>query len=125
MGDCERRIAEIFKMYDDVFEALTESRSPEPFRRFLIDGPRFSPGSASGWGASSSWSASGSHQFPGRKTRHLSPEAVVDGLRNLTAALSLGAGATGADHPPTERIWGPEIIRAKPVLKRKTLKAVG
>jgi hypothetical protein len=64
------------------------------------------------------------HQFPGRRTRHLSPEAIVDGLRNLTTALSFASGR-GADHPPTERVWGPEVIKARPVLNRKTLKAVG
>jgi len=125
MGDCERRVAELFKMYDDVFEALTQSRSPEPFRRFLIDGPKVFARLGERMGRLEQLVSFWGHQFPGRKTRHLSPEAIVDGLRNLTAALSLGAGPAGVDVPPSERVWGPQIIRAKPVLKRKTLKAVG
>ena len=125
MGDCERRVAELFKMYDDVFEALTQSRTPEPFRRFLVDGPKVFARLGERMGRLEQLVSYWQHQFPGRKTRHLSPEAIVDGLRNLTAALSLNAGAPGADTPPTERVWGPQVIRAKPVLKRKTLKAVG
>ena len=124
MSDCERRIAELFRIYDDVFEALTTSGSPEPFRRFLSDGPRVFARLGGRMGRLEQLVSFWQHQFPGGKTRHLSPEAIVDGLRNLTAVLSLGGGA-GADHPLTERVWGTEVVRAKPVIKRKTLKAVG
>ena len=124
MGAAERRIAEMFSIYDNVFEALTASRTPDPFRRFLIDGPRVFARLGERMGRLEQLVSYWEHQFPGRRTRHLSPEAIVDGLRNLTTALSLGAG-DGADHHRTERVWGPEIIKARPVLKRKTLKAVG
>jgi len=123
MGDCERRIAELFRIYDDVFDALTRERSPEPFRRFLSDGPRVFARLGERMGQLEQLVSYWEHQFPGRKTRQLSPEAIVDGLRNLTGALSLGQA--GADQPRTERVWGPEVIRAKPVIKRKALKAVG
>lgn len=124
MSDCERRIAELFRIYDDVFDALTQSRSPEPFRRFLSDGPRVFARLGERMGRLEQLVSFWQHQFPGGKTRHLSPEAIIDGLRNLTGALSLG-GAAGAEHPLTERIWGSEVIRARPVAERKTLKAVG
>ena len=125
MGEAERRIAEMFKIYDDVFDALTASRTPDPFRRFLTDGPRVFARLGERMGRLEQLVSYWQHQFPGRKTRHLSPEAIVDGLRNLTTALSSGSGHAGADHPATERVWGPEVIRARPVLMRKTLKAVG
>jgi hypothetical protein len=124
MGDCERRIAELFRIYDNVFDALTQSRSPEPFRRFLSDGPRVFARLGERMGRLEQLVSFWQHQFPGGKTRHLSPEAIIDGLRNLRSALSLG-GAAGADHPLTERVWGTEVLRARPVAERKTLKAVG
>jgi hypothetical protein len=124
MGDSERRIAELFQIYDNVFEALTQSRTPEPFRRFLVDGPRVFARLGERMGRLEQLVSFWQHQFPGGRTRQLSPEAVVDGMRNLTTALSLG-GAAGAEAHVTERVWGPEVIRAKPFVKRKTLKAVG
>lgn len=123
MGDCERRIAELFRIYDGVFEALTKERTPEPFRKFLSDGPRVFARLGERMGQLEQLVSYWEHQFPGRKTRQLSPEAIVDGLRNLIGALSLGTA--GADQPRTERVWGPEVIRAKPLIKRKTLRAVG
>jgi hypothetical protein len=125
MGDCERRIAEMFRIYDEVFEALTQSRAPDPFRRFLSDGPRLFARLGERMGRLEQLVSYWQHQFPGRRTRHLSPEAIVDGLRNLTAALSLGGGRAGDDQPRSERVWGTQVVRARPVIKRKTLKAVG
>jgi hypothetical protein len=125
MGDCERRIAEMFKIYDGVFEALTETKTPEPFRRFLMDGPRLFARLGERMGRLEQLVSFWNHQFPGGRTRQLSPEAIVDGLRNLIAALSLGSGVVNPDTPRTERVWGPEVIRAKPVVKRTALKAVG
>ena len=125
MGEAERRIAEMFKIYDDVLDALTESRTPDPFRRFLTDGPRVFARLGHRMGRLEQLVSYWEHQFPGRKTRHLSPDAIVDGLRNLTAALSFSSGHAGADPHRTERVWGLDATRAKPVLKRKTLKAVG
>jgi hypothetical protein len=125
LGDCERRIAEMFKIYENVFEALTETKTPEPFRRFLMDGPRLFARLGERMGRLEQLVSFWQHQFPGGRTRHLSPEAIVDGLRNLMSALSLGTGAVHADMHHTERVWGPEVIRAKPVFKRKAMKAVG
>jgi hypothetical protein len=125
MGESERRIAEMFRIYDDVFDALAESRTPDPFRSFLSDGPRVFARLGERMGRLEQLVSYWQHQFPGRKTRQLSPEAIVDGLHNLTAALSLGAGVGGGDHQHTERVWGTEVLRAKPATKRKTLKAVG
>ena len=125
MGDSERRIAEMFRVYDDVFEALTEARTPEPFRRFLSDGPRLFARLGERMGRLEQLVSFWQHQFPDRKTRHLAPEAIVDGLHSLTNALSLGGGRTGDDAPATQRIWGTEIVHARPVIKRKTFRAVG
>jgi hypothetical protein len=125
MGDSERRIAEMFRIYDEVFEALTESRTPEPFRRFLSDGPRLFARLGERMGRLEQLVSYWEHQFPGRKTRQLAPEAIVDGLCNLTAALSLGGDRAGDDAPATQRIWGTEVVRAAPVVERKTFRAVG
>ncbi|HEY1750622.1 MAG TPA: hypothetical protein VGG29_05130 [Caulobacteraceae bacterium] len=105
MGECERRIAEMFRIYDEVFDALTEQRTPEPFRRFLIDGPRLFSRLGERMGRLEQLVSYWSHQFPGRRTRQLSPEAVFDGLRNLLSALSLGAGFMEPRNK-TERVWG-------------------
>ena len=125
MGDSERRVAEMFRIYDNVFEALKESRTPEPFRRFLIEGPRLFARLGERMGRLEQLVSYWQHQFPGGRTRHLSPDAIVDGLRNLTSALSLGVSGVGDDGARTERVWGAEVVRAKPVVKRKTFKAVG
>ena len=88
--DCERRIAEMFRIYDEVFEALTAQRTPEPFRRFLIDGPRLFARLGERMGRLEQLTSYWGHQFPGLRTRQLRPEAIYDGLRNLLSALSLG-----------------------------------
>jgi hypothetical protein len=104
--DCERRIAEAFRSYDDVFEALTAQRTPEPFRRFLVDGPRLFASLGERMGRLEQLTSYWAHQFPGNRTRQLSPETLYDGLRNLLGALSLGTPLTELeDEGTTERIW--------------------
>jgi hypothetical protein len=113
----ERRIAEMFKAYDDVFEALTEQRSPEPFRRFLIDGPGLFAQLGVSMGRLEQLISFWSHQFPERNTRRLSPEVVTVGLRNLVSALGLKShGAAGASHAAAAPTAAPEVPmqRAKP-----------
>jgi hypothetical protein len=105
MTDSERRIGELFKIYDDVFAALTAQRTPEPFRRFLVDGPRLFARLGERMGRLEQLSSYWAHQFPGRRTRHLSPEAVSDGLRNLLAALSIGPSLVDGAPAKTERVW--------------------
>ena len=105
MSDSERRIAELFRIYDDVFDALTAQRSPDPFRRFLIDGPRLFARLGERMGRLEQLVSYWAHQFPGRKPRQMSPEAVFDGLRNLLSALSLGAGFMDSPRNPTARVW--------------------
>ena len=101
IGDCERRIAEMFKTYDDVFQALTEQRSPEPFRQFLIDGPGMFARLGVRMGRLEQLISYWTHQFPERDTRRLSPEVVTVGLRNLVGALGLrsSGGATARPTP--------------------------
>jgi hypothetical protein len=103
--DCERRIAVAFRNYEDVFEALTEQRTPEPFRRFLIDGPRLFSRLGERMGRLEQLTSYWAHQFPGLRTRQLSPETVYDGLRNLLSALSLGSPLTEMEEPGGERVW--------------------
>jgi len=104
--DCERRIADAFRIYEDVFDALTEQRTPEPFRRFLIDGPRLFNRLGERMGRLEQLTSYWAHQFPGLRTRQLSPETVYDGLRNLLSALSLGAPLTEREERGAERVWG-------------------
>jgi hypothetical protein len=103
INTCERRIAEMFKIYDDVFEALTAQRSPEPFRRFLLDGPRLFARLGVQMGRLEQLISYWTHQFPDRNTRQLPREAVVEGLRNLVSALSLKTGAARSRR--TAQIW--------------------
>ena len=105
MSDSERRIAELFRIYDEVFDALTAQRTPEPFRRFLVDGPKVFARLGERMGRLEQLVSYWAHQFPGRKPRQMSPEAVFDGLRNLLSALSLGADFMAIERTPTARVW--------------------
>jgi hypothetical protein len=52
------------------------------------------------------------HQFPGLRTRQLSPETIYDGLRNLLSALSLGTPLTEMEDKSTERVWEENDLEA-------------
>jgi hypothetical protein len=111
--DCERRIAEMFRSYDDVFDVLTAQRTPEPFRHFLIDGPRLFARLGERMGRLEQLTSYWAHQFPSLRTRQLSPETVYDGLRNLLSALSLGTPLTELDEPGgTKRVWAADDLEA-------------
>jgi hypothetical protein len=112
MTDSERRIAELFRIYDEVFDALTEQRTPEPFRRFLVDGPRVFARLGERMGRLEQLVSYWSHQFPGRKPRQMSPEAVFDGLRSLLSALSLGEGFMEMGRGASERVWRGDDVEA-------------
>jgi hypothetical protein len=105
ISDCERRIAEMFRIYDEVFDALTEQRSSEPFRHFLVDGPRMFASLGERMGRLEQLISYWAHQFPSNRLSQMSPEAVFDGLRMLLSALSLRTGLTELDGPPSARVW--------------------
>ncbi|MGH6957818.1 MAG: hypothetical protein ACREEW_14225 [Caulobacteraceae bacterium] len=88
MHDCERRIAEMFRIYEAVFTDLTTQRTPEPFRRFLIDGPRLFARLGERMGRLEQLVSYWAYQFPEKRLQSLAPEAVYDGLRSLVAALA-------------------------------------
>jgi hypothetical protein len=119
MSDSERRIAELFRIYDEVFDALTEQRSPEPFRRFLVDGPRVFARLGERMGRLEQLVSFWSHQFSGQKPRKLSQEAVFDGLRNLLSALSLGASFMEMERNATARVWRGDDLEAHAAPRRK------
>ena len=123
--DCERRIAEMFRIYDEVFDALTAQRTPEPFRRFLIDGPRLFARLGERMGRLEQLTSYWSHQFPGLRTRQLRPEAIYDGLRNLLSALSLGTPLTevAQDGEKTEQVWTEGDLEAWSSPKRRGRRA--
>jgi hypothetical protein len=123
MSESERRIAELFRIYDEVFDALTEQRTPEPFRRFLIDGPRVFARLGERMGRLEQLVSYWSHQFPGRKPRQLSQEAVFDGLRNLLGALSLGAGFMEMERSSTARVWRGDDVDAEAAPRRRPAQA--
>jgi hypothetical protein len=117
---CERRIAEMFRIYDEVFDALTAQRTPEPFRRFLIDGPRLFATLGECMGRLEQLTSYWAHQFPGLRTRQLRPEAIYDGLRNLLSALSLGTPLTEIERDgETERVWREGDLEAWSSPKRR------
>ena len=101
--DCERRIAQLFKIYDDVFETLTVQRTPEPFRKLLVDGPRIFARLGERMGRLEQVVSYWRHQFPDLKTRQLPPEAVFEGLRNLLAAMAIRPGHD--QRAATARVW--------------------
>ena len=103
IGECERKIAEMFRTYDGVFKALTVQRSPEPFRRFLTDGPRHFSRLGERMGRLEQLISFWAHQFPELRTRQLSPEAIFDGLRNILSALSLKSGF--AESRRSAEVW--------------------
>jgi hypothetical protein len=104
MGECERRIAQMFKIYDDVFDALAEKRSPEPFRRMLVDGPRVFARLGERMGRLEQAVSFWRHQFPDRRIRQAPPEAIVESLRHLLSALSIRPGSADGRRA-TARIW--------------------
>jgi len=110
--DCERHIAEVFRSYDEVFKTLTAQRTPEPFRRFLIDGPRLFARLGERMGRLEQLTSYWAHQFPGLRTRQVSPETIYDGLRNLLSALSLGTPLTELEDTGTERVWAADDLEA-------------
>ena len=81
IGECERRIAQMFRIYDDVFDALAEKRSPEPFRKMLVDGPRVFARLGERMGRLEQVVSFWRHQFPDRRIRQAPTEAIVAGLR--------------------------------------------
>lgn len=126
VAESERRIAEMFRIYDEVFEALTAQRTPEPFRRFLIDGPRLFARLGERMGRLEQLTSYWGHQFPGLSTRQLRPEAIYDGLRNLLSALSLSTPLTEPEPKGEEagRVWGAGDLEAWAEPKRGTRRRV-
>jgi hypothetical protein len=123
IADCERHIAELFRIYDEVFRALTVQKSPEPFRNFLVDGPRVFARLGERMGRLEQLVSYWSHQFPDLRTRGLPPETIFDGLRNILLALSLDTALL--DEAPTQRVWESgdlEVVTTPP--KRKAARAV-
>jgi hypothetical protein len=120
MADSERKIAEMFRIYDEVFDALTEQKSPEPFRRFLVDGPRLFSRLGERMGRLEQLVSYWQHQFPGRTVRQLSPEIVFDGLRALLSALSLHTSLVELD--PEDRggvVWSENDVEARIMTRRR------
>jgi hypothetical protein len=120
VGESERRIAEMFRIYDEVFDALTEQRTPEPFRRFLVDGPRLFSRLGERMGRLEQLTSYWQHQFPGRAVRQLSPEAVFDGLRNLVSALNLGRGLLELEPEDRAVVWTSEDVEARVTPRRRS-----
>ena len=108
----------MFRIYDEVFETLTAQRTPEPFRRFLVDGPRLFARLGERMGRLEQLTSYWAHQFPGSRTRQLSPETIYDGLRNLLGALSLGTPLTELEEIGTERVWAADDIEVWSESKR-------
>ncbi|HTX50280.1 MAG TPA: hypothetical protein VME40_12925 [Caulobacteraceae bacterium] len=104
IGECERRIAQMFKIYDEVFDALAEDRSPEPFRRMLVDGPRVFARMGERMGRLEQVVSFWRHQFPDQRIRQAPTEAIVEGLRNILNALSIQSGHDGGRRS-TARAW--------------------
>jgi hypothetical protein len=119
IGECERSIAAMFQIYDQVFEALTEQKSPEPFRNFLVDGPRMFSHLGERMGRLEQLTSYWQHQFPGRSVRQLSPEAVFDGLRNLLGALSLRTGLLAVEAEAKAVVWSGADVEARAAPRRR------
>jgi hypothetical protein len=125
--DCERRIAEMFRIYDEVFDALTAQKTPEPFRRFLVDGPKMFSRLGERMGRLEQLVSYWQHQFPGRAVRQLSPEIVFDGLRAMLSALQLGTSLIQMRRDESAVVWSSDDVEARVTQRRRaqTRKAAG
>ena len=125
IGDCERRVARMFKAYDDVFDSLARRSSPEPFRRMLVDGPRVFAHLGEHMGRLEQVVSYWRHQFPERRsTRQTPPDVVTEGIRNILSALSVRPGFM--DHgPATSRVWDSEDPAPASAPRRARLRRTG
>jgi hypothetical protein len=112
LSDGERRIAEGFRDYDAVYKALTVKRSPEPFRQFLIGGPRLFARLGERMGRLEQLVSYWEHCFGEARGRDLKPEALIDGLRGVQSALSLKSAVFDLDGLSTATVWGAEGLDA-------------
>lgn len=108
ISECERGLASTFRTYDQVFQALTVERAAEPFRDFLIEGPKLFRALGERMGRLDQLSSYWGHQFPEGRIKHLTAEGVVEGLRNILNALSLRTSLTDAN--ATSHIWRSDNI---------------
>jgi hypothetical protein len=120
VAESERKIAEMFRIYDDVFHTLTQQRTPEPFRRFLMDGPRLFARLGERMGRLEQLVSYWQHQFPARSVRQLAPEVVFDGLRNLMQALNLGRGLLELEPEDRAVVWSSDDIEARVAPRRRS-----
>jgi hypothetical protein len=108
ISDCERGLASTYRTYDQVFNALTVERTPEPFRDFLVEGSKLFREVGDRMGRLEQLTSYWTHQFPEGRMQHLSPESVVEGLRKILNALSLRTSLTDAN--ATAHIWRSDNI---------------
>lgn len=92
IGESERRIAQMFRTYDDVFDALAVKRSPEPLRRMLVDGPRIFARMGERMGRLEQLVSLWRHQFPDRRVLQAPPDSIIESLRYILGALSIRPG---------------------------------
>jgi hypothetical protein len=92
-----REVANALKIYDHAFRTLTVDQAPEHFSRFLMDGSRLFAGLGEHVARLEQIVSFWSHMFPEISLKSVTPEAALDGVRDLLHALSV---APRAHQPP-------------------------
>lgn len=84
-----REVAQALRIYDDAFRGLTEERSPEHFRRFLLDGAQLFAGLGEEVARLEQIVSFWDHLFADANLKSITPEHTLDGVRDLLHALSV------------------------------------
>jgi hypothetical protein len=95
-----REIGQTLKLYDNAYLGLTEDRKPEKFRRFLSDGASLFIGLGERIGRLEQVASFWTYRLD--QHANMSPDEVMDSLRDLLQGLGVwSAAAVAADDPAT------------------------
>jgi hypothetical protein len=98
-----REVARALKIYDDAFRGLTVDRSPDHFRHFLFEGAHMFAGLGEQVARLEQIVSFWAHQFPQAQLKTLTPEATLDGLRDLLHAISVAPRVPPIRYPERAR----------------------
>lgn len=109
-----REVGRRLRLYDKAFASLTDQENPDAFTSFLIQGSRLFVELGDRVGrlehAVSFWN----DRFGGERLSALSPEEVLDGMRDLLQALSIQVGALSKWSDADRRARARELISFRP-----------
>ena len=98
-----REVAQRLRLYDRAFASLTNQENPDSFRSFLIHGSSLFIELGDRIGRLEQVVSFWSDRFGDQRIAGMSPDDVLDGMRELLQALSVWPGPTGKDVAAWER----------------------